>query len=134
MNIFTDGLTVLSNQIWTVFSILLTILWGQILITALFRKIFKSQLTNFDYISLGLAGWILPVTLFSLLLFAGVFLFGEIAELVISSLAVLTLIYALFIQKLNQLTFFAGIAFVGVARPFLTCFFAVAFLGLAATK
>ncbi|MBK8781569.1 MAG: hypothetical protein IPO22_07130 [Anaerolineales bacterium] len=114
MNIFTDGLTVLSNQIWTVFSILLAILWGQILITALLRKIFKDQLTNSDYMSLGLAGWILPVTFFSMLLFAGVFLFGEIAKVIISSLAVLALIYALVIQRLNRLPFFAGIAFVGV--------------------
>jgi hypothetical protein len=122
MNIFTDGLIVLSNQTWTVFSILLAILWGQILITALFGKIFKGQLTNSDYMSLGLAGWILPVTLFSAFLFAGVFLFGQIAEIVISAIAVIALGYAMFAGKhvgqAFSLTFSGTMRFGGLqARP-----------------
>lgn len=120
MNIFTDGLTVLVNQAWAVFSILISIIWGQVLITGLFKKIFKDQLTDFDYISLGLAGWILPVTLLSILLFAGVILFGEIASAAISVLAVIALIYALYIGKLNRASLLAGSAFIGSLAIFLT--------------
>ena len=126
MNIFTDGLTVLVNQTWTVFSILITIIWGQILITTLFKKIFKDQFTNFEYTSLGLAGWILPVTLLSALLFAGVFLFGEIALIFLSALAVIALIYFLFFVKLDKAMLLTGLMFIVAFAVFLI--FQLAFL------
>ncbi|MFN8384202.1 MAG: hypothetical protein U0V02_19860 [Anaerolineales bacterium] len=116
MSIFTDGLAVLNKQSWTVFSILLTVVWGQIIIVALLQKIFKDQLTISEIISLSFAGWILPVVLLSVLLFAGVILFGGIAIFVISGLAAIALTYAMFVGKLNRATLAScswfGIAFV----------------------
>ena len=119
MNILADGLTVLVNQAWTVFSVLGTVIWGQILITTLFRKIFKEQFTNFEYISLGLAGWIFPVTLLSALLFAGMFLFGEITLIFISALAVIALMYFLLIVKLDKAMLLTGLVFIVTFAVFL---------------
>ena len=99
MNIFTDGMIVLVNHAWTVFSIFIVIAWGQILITALFKKIFKDRLTSSEIISLGMAGWILPAALLSAMIFTGALLFGEIAVTAISAIAVIALIYVLFIGK-----------------------------------
>jgi len=111
MNIFMDGITVLVNQIEAVFSILIAIVWGQVLITALFRKIFKDQLTSSETISLGLAGWILPAALLSALMFAGVVFLEKIAVTVISVFAVIALGYVLFASKLNRKSILAGFAF-----------------------
>ena len=119
MNIFTDGLTVLVDQAWTVFSLLFTVFWGLIIFTALFSKIFKKQVDVAEYISIGMAGWILPSALLSALVFAGVMLFGKIATTVISTLAVIALIYALFIGKPDRASLLAGSAFSGILAVFL---------------
>ncbi len=111
MNVFTDGLTVLVNQAWTVFSVFITVIWGQVLIITLFKKIFKTQMTNSDYMSLGLAGWILPVILLSVLAFVGKFLFGEIAAIIISVFAVMAMVWVLFVGKLERISLLTSLLF-----------------------
>ena len=66
-----------------------------------------------------MAGWILPSALLSMLLFAGVTLFGEIATTVISALAIIALIYALFIGKPDRTSLLAGSVFSGTLAVFL---------------
>ena len=126
MNIFLDGLSVLGNQTWTVFGVFITVIWGQILIIALFRRVFKDQLTSSETISLGMAGWILPVAFLSALVFAGMFLFGEIAGIVITVFAFISLIYVLFVGKQERTLFLAGSTFLAVLALFLI--FQLAFL------
>ncbi len=119
MNIFSDGLTVLVDQAWTVFSLLFTVFWGLVIFTTLFGKIFKTQFDIAETISLGMVGWILPSALLSVLLFAGVMLFGRIATRVISALVVIALIYALFIGKPDRTSLLAGSVFSGLLVIFL---------------
>lgn len=99
MNVWMDGLAVLVDRAWVVLSILITIIWGQALIIALLRKNFKTHFTNIEYVSLGMTGWILPVAFWAVWLFAGVFLFGEIAAAVVSILAVAAFLFALFYER-----------------------------------
>lgn len=120
MNVFTDGLTVLANQAWTVISVLITVIWGQILIIALFKKIFNTQLTNSEYISLGLAGWILPVVLLSVLAFAGTFVFGELATIAISVLAVMAMVWVMFVRKLERISLLTSFVFIAAFAVSLT--------------
>ncbi|MBE0669814.1 MAG: hypothetical protein IH588_04430 [Anaerolineales bacterium] len=112
MNVVMDGLAVLSYQAWTVFSILIMVVWGQIVFIFLLKKISKNQLTNSDYISLGMAGWILPVFLLSVLIFVGEMLFGKIAGTLLSVLALVALPFILFRWKLDRTSLPAGFAFV----------------------
>lgn len=108
MNIWMDGLAVLVDQARAVFSILITIIWGQILIITLLKKIFKNHFTSAEYFSLGMAGWILPAALWAALLFLGVTLFGETAASVVSALAAAAFLYALFAGKSERHSFLPG--------------------------
>lgn len=114
MNIFTDGLSVLTNQTWTIFCILLTVIWGEILISALLGKISKDQISISERISLSLAGWILPVVLFSVLLWVGVALFGKIAIIILLIFVISALLYALSVGKPDRTMFLVGSLF-GIA-------------------
>ncbi|MBE0681158.1 MAG: hypothetical protein IH589_04530 [Anaerolineales bacterium] len=102
MNVWADGLSVIVDRAWVVFSIFATIIWGQVLIVAPLRKHFRSRFTNAEYASLGMAGWILPVAFGAVLLFAGSYLFGDIAELIFTLLAVTVFISALVYGKSYQ--------------------------------
>lgn len=115
MNIFVDGLFVLGNQAWTIFSISITVIWGQILIIALFKKIFKDNLASSEIISLGMAGWILPAFFLSMLFFGGAFLFGEVVMKIIPVLAGIAMIVSLLVGKFNRESQLAVLSF----TPFL---------------
>ena len=114
MKTFADGLSVLTNQTWTVFSILLTVIWGEILISALLGRISKDQISISELISLSFAGWILPVVLLSALLCVGVVLFGKIAIAVLLVFAIIALMYALAVGKPDRTMFLVGSLF-GIA-------------------
>ena len=64
-----DSLSVITNQWRGVFGILLFVALGQTLISSALKNIFGKQLTPNEYLSLGMAGWLLPVSLLSLLWF-----------------------------------------------------------------
>ncbi|MBI3152037.1 MAG: hypothetical protein HYZ21_07895 [Chloroflexi bacterium] len=101
MTIWTDGLNLLLDRAWVVFGILITIIWGQTLVSALLRRIFKTHFTDIEYISLGLAGWILPAVLLAVTVVAGTLLFGKIAATIVSVLAAAVFLYALWSEKPN---------------------------------
>ena len=65
--------SVIADQWRVVFGILLLIILSQALTGAALRIIFGNQLTSSEYLSLSLAGWILPVSLLSLAYFLGGF-------------------------------------------------------------
>jgi len=118
MNIFADGLSVLGGQVWTIFSIFITVIWGQIIIIALFNKTFKGKLSSSEIISLGMAGWILPAFFLSMLLFVGAFLFGKIATISILSLAVVAVIFLLFAGRLGRISVPTASLFIGALIVF----------------
>jgi hypothetical protein len=106
MTIWTDGLNVLLDGAWVVFSILIPIIWGHTLFSAALRKIFKTDFTDIEYFSLGMAGWILPAALWV----AGTFLFGEAAIIAASVLAVVIFIFALYSGWPRRISIWPGLA------------------------
>ncbi|MBI5823942.1 MAG: hypothetical protein HZB18_07955 [Chloroflexi bacterium] len=110
MTIWTDGLNVLLDRAWVVFSILIPILWGNILFGAALRKIFKTQFTDIEYFSLGMAGWVLPSSLWAALMLAGTFLFGEAATIAVSALAVVVFLFVLFSGKPKRASIWHSLA------------------------
>jgi hypothetical protein len=67
MTALLDGFSVLEGNWRLVFGMLFLILLGQLLVYSVLKSIFGHGLTAEEYFSLGLAGWILPVSLISLL-------------------------------------------------------------------
>jgi hypothetical protein len=62
-----DSLSVITEQWPILFGILVLILLSQALISLILRQIFGGQFTSNEYLALGLAGWILPASLLSIL-------------------------------------------------------------------
>lgn len=112
MTIWTDGLNVLLDRAWVVFSILIPIIWGHILFGGAFRKIFKTQFTDSEYFSLGMAGWILPASLWAALMLAGTFLFGEAATIAVSALAVVVFLFVLFSERPKRVSIWLSLAWI----------------------
>ena len=69
MNVLLDGFTVLLAHWQLIATILLILLLGQTLIWSVLKTIFGESLGSDEYLSLGLAGWIVPVLAFSTLWF-----------------------------------------------------------------
>ena len=88
MEILLNGFSVVRDHWRLIFGILLIMLMGQILVWSALKTIFGDRLTADEYYSLGLAGWILPVSLGSMLWF----LWGTIQGSQFSALIVLALI------------------------------------------
>jgi hypothetical protein len=65
--VILDVFTVITEQWHIVLGILLFIALGQSLVTAALKNLSGNTLTDAEYFALGLAGWILPVALISLL-------------------------------------------------------------------
>lgn len=99
MNVWLDGLGVLADKGWVIVSIFLIVIWGQILIVNVFQKIFKDRLTRAEYFSLGMAGWLLPVAFTALLLFGGVYLFGENMVEVVFIVTIILFLYIILTRK-----------------------------------
>jgi hypothetical protein len=66
-NVWTDALSVLTGEWQLVAVILVFVFFGQSLIHLCLKGIFENRLTPAEYLSLGLAGWLLPALLISLL-------------------------------------------------------------------
>ncbi len=67
MTALLDGLSALKDNWQLALGILSLVLLGQLLVYSVMRLIFGHRLTGEEYYSLGAAGWILPVSLISLL-------------------------------------------------------------------
>ena len=66
-----DGLSAAGMHWALILGILLVLLTSQILLTFLLYRIFKDRFSNEEYLSFGLAGWLLPASLISLLWILG---------------------------------------------------------------
>jgi hypothetical protein len=96
MNIWLNGLTALSNYGWTVFSILIMLIWGVLVTRKVLVRIFKDRLTEGEYLSLSMAGWILPVSLWAAIFFGTILLFGETVTRLSLAFVILVSLPALF--------------------------------------
>jgi hypothetical protein len=96
MNIWLDCLTALSNYGWPVFSILLMLTWGTLVTRKVLVKIFKDCLTEAEYLSLSMAGWILPVSLWAAIFFGTILLFGETVTRLFLAFVILVSLPAVF--------------------------------------
>src|SRR5689334_25108782 len=64
-----DIFSVFANQGWFIFDVVLFFIPFGILPGGLLKIIFDDQLTSTEYLSLAMAGWILPASLISILWF-----------------------------------------------------------------
>jgi hypothetical protein len=85
-----DGLSVAGTHWALVLGILLVLLTSLALLASLFHRIFKDRFTGEEYLSLGLAGWLLPATIIALLWY----LVARIVSLSFSNVFVGTLLLA----------------------------------------
>lgn len=67
MSVLSDGLSVLGSNWQMIIGVFAFIVAGSILISLTLRSIFGNRLTTSEYISLGMGGWLLPLSLLSLL-------------------------------------------------------------------
>jgi len=102
MTVWLDGLTVLIDRSWTIVCSIIAIIWGQMIITGVFKKIFKDRLTGAEYFSLGMAGWVIPVSLMAVLLFLNAVSLGQSGMFFLLGIAILAMLYSVFSEKLVQ--------------------------------
>lgn len=115
MDVITDGLSVFHDRAQAVISILIIILWGQVVFIALFCKIYKPRLSPAEYISIGSAGWVMPVSMMAVFLFFIRLWFGETAEKLLAVLAVAAFVLSLvYIKNL----FYAFIVYIPIFLSF----------------
>jgi hypothetical protein len=67
MKLLVDGLSILMDNWQFVIAILLIMIASQFLMGSMIRKYFNDGLSSDEYCSLGMAGWLLPASLLSLL-------------------------------------------------------------------
>jgi len=67
MKVISDGLTVLTSNWQVVSGILFILIISQFLIDSIIRKNLDEELSSGEHYSLGIAGWLLPASLLSLL-------------------------------------------------------------------
>lgn len=103
MNIWLDGWDALRHHAWAFFCVLLMILWGRIIMGKILANIFKEQLTDAEYLSLGLAGWILPVAIWAIAYILVVFLFGSLTGRIVSIILLTASLY-LSIEKPQRIS------------------------------
>lgn len=96
-----EALAVVTDQWRIVFGILSFIALGQGLVRTVLSNLYRDQLTSIEYFSLGLAGWIFPISLISLLWLLLGFTFNASVGWVILLAGLLILIAILFRLKLN---------------------------------
>ena len=95
MDVLADGLSVLQGRGQTVFSILLMILWGQVVFVSLLHKISKFRFTPAEYISIGSVGWIFPVTVMAPAIFIGHLWLDEMGIYLVIILAIIFFVLSL---------------------------------------
>jgi hypothetical protein len=98
-----DGLSVLEGNVQLVLGILSLIFLGQFLVYSVMKMIFGDRLTEEEYFSLGMAGWLVPVSLLSLLWYQlGTVHLPEFSALIFISF--ITLLAVLLFFRINKQT------------------------------
>ena len=94
MKVFSDSLSVLSDNWILVLTILFIILTGQMLIHLSLKRIFGKELTAEEYFSLGIGGWLLPALLISLLWLVWGIMATQPPEVLIVFILIFTVAYS----------------------------------------
>jgi len=104
MTALLDGLSALKDNWQLALGILSLMLLGQFLVYSVMKLIFGHRLTTEEYYSLGIAGWILPVSLISLLWYLlGTIQLPQFSTLIII-IVLIILAVILFFRKKEQTT------------------------------
>jgi hypothetical protein len=113
-----DGLSVLEGNLLLVLGILSLIFLGQFLMYSMMKMIFGDRLREEEYYSLGMAGWILPVSLISLLWYLlGIMHVSQFTiQIIISPLIVVAVI--LFFRINKQTTHYSKATLLGLLLLF----------------
>ncbi len=91
-----DIFSVIANQGWFIFDVVLLFIVCGISTGVLLRIIFDDQLTSTEYLSLAMAGWILPASLISILWFLlGSKLSASLNLFILSSLFIISIFFLL---------------------------------------
>lgn len=89
MNPWLDGMEMLGYYSRVILCLLLICAWGIFVVHRFLEKIFNAHLSEVDYLSLTITGWIFPVMLWAGLFFGSVTLFGKTVGVIIAVLAIL---------------------------------------------
>jgi len=68
--VISNIFSIITDQWQAVFGILCVIILSQILVASVLRSLFGKQLTATEYLTLGIAGWLLPASLISIFWFS----------------------------------------------------------------
>jgi len=131
MKVFSDSLSVLSDNWILVLTILFIILTGQMLIHLSLKRIFGKELTAEEYFSLGIGGWLLPALLISLLWLVWGIIATQPPEVLIVFILIFTVAYSaiLFFRSEKKVSFASKITlFVLFAILVLSLFLRLAFV------
>ena len=131
MKVFSDSLSVLSDNWILVLTILFIILLGQRLIHLALKRIFGKELTAEEYFSLGIGGWLLPALLISLLWLVWGIIATQPPEVLIVFILIFTVAYSaiLFFRSEKKVSFASKITlFVLFAILVLSLFLRLAFV------
>lgn len=95
MSPWLNGLRALSAYSFTTICILFLLVWGQVVFHWLIRKIISVRLSDAEKISLGMAGWILPLAVWAIFSYGMVLITGEVIGRIISfSLLIASLLFS----------------------------------------
>jgi hypothetical protein len=113
MNILLDGLSALDRHVWAVFSITAMMVWGHFVMRKTLEKTFALQWTDAESLSLGAAGWILPVALWAGMYTFVVFLFGAAAGKMVTILVIFGSLFVAFkdVKRISALAFVSILLF-----------------------
>jgi hypothetical protein len=89
MNFWLDGVEMLGYYSRVVLCLLLMFAWGMFVVHRFLEKKFNTRLSDVDYLSLIITGWVFPVMLWAGLFVGSVILFGKIVGVIIAVLAIL---------------------------------------------
>jgi hypothetical protein len=89
MNPWLDGVEMLGYYSRVVLCLLLMFVWGMFIVHRFLEKKFNTRLSDLDYLSLTIIGWVFPVMLWACLFVGSVTLFGKTVGVIIAVLVIL---------------------------------------------
>lgn len=108
MNPWQDGLSALTDHARAAVAILILMLWGFFIVRGLLARFFGDSISEAQALSIGAAGWVVPVLFLSLLAFATSLLFNGLAGGMLSVILILVSSFALIRKRFSRFTVFRG--------------------------
>lgn len=96
MNPLLDGFSALGHHAWAAFGVLAMMIWGCAAVGRILKIVFTDSLSGADYLSLSLAGWVLPAALWAGIYASVVFQFGTMAGRIVAILIIVGSLFVVF--------------------------------------